>query len=144
MNDFAGKCGLIVGVANKYSIAWAIAQATAARGARLALTYQGPLRGHVKKLAEGCSAPLVLPCDVSSDDDIEALFASVGRSSAAWISSCTVPRSRRRASSTATFLDTSRDGFPRRARHLGLLAHRAGARRGAADGDARRAAASSR
>ena len=47
MNDFAGKCGLIVGVANKYSIAWAIAQATAARGARLALTYQGRFEDHV-------------------------------------------------------------------------------------------------
>jgi enoyl-[acyl-carrier-protein] reductase (NADH) len=51
MNDFAGKCGLIVGVANKYSIAWAIAQAVARRGAKLALTYQGRFEDHVKKLS---------------------------------------------------------------------------------------------
>jgi enoyl-[acyl-carrier protein] reductase I len=41
MTDFTGKHGLIIGVANKRSLAWAIAQATARRGARLALTYQG-------------------------------------------------------------------------------------------------------
>ncbi|HZI81994.1 MAG TPA: enoyl-ACP reductase [Vicinamibacterales bacterium] len=79
MNDFAGKCGLIVGVANKYSIAWAIAQAVAKRGARLALTYQGRFEDHVKKLAgELPEPPLVLPCDVTSDDEITAVYENVG------------------------------------------------------------------
>ena len=79
MNDFAGKCGLIVGVANKYSIAWAIAQAVAARGAKLALTYQGRFEDHVKKLAEELpQPPLVLPCDGASDDDIMAVFERLG------------------------------------------------------------------
>jgi enoyl-[acyl-carrier protein] reductase I len=79
MNDFAGKRGLIVGVANRYSIAWAIAQTVAKRGAQLALTYQGRFEDHVKKLAgELPEPPLVLPCDVTSDDEIAAVFASLG------------------------------------------------------------------
>jgi enoyl-[acyl-carrier protein] reductase I len=78
MTDFAGKHGLIVGVANKRSIAWAIAQATARRGARLALTYQGRFEEHVNDLSQGLEQPaLVLPCDVSSDADIDAVFARV-------------------------------------------------------------------
>jgi len=78
MTDFAGKTGLIVGVANKRSIAWAIAQATASRGARLALTYQGRFEEHVNELSQGLSAPsLVLPCDVASDSDIDAVFAKI-------------------------------------------------------------------
>ena len=76
MTDFTGKNGVIVGVANKRSIAWAIAQVTAARGARLALTYQGRFEENVQELSEGLpSSPLVLPCDVSSDDEIDAVFA---------------------------------------------------------------------
>src|ERR687891_383558 len=78
MTDFAGKHGLIVGVANKRSIAWAIAQATANRGARLALTYQGRFEEHVNELSQGLAQPpLVLPCDVSSDADIAAVFARI-------------------------------------------------------------------
>ena len=76
--SFAGKHGLIVGVANKRSIAWAIAQATARQGARLALTYQGRFEEHVNDLSQGLGEPaLVLPCDVSSDADIDAVFAKV-------------------------------------------------------------------
>jgi enoyl-[acyl-carrier protein] reductase I len=78
MADFAGKHGLIVGVANKRSIAWAIAQATGARGARLALTYQGRFEEHVNELSQGLpQSPLVLPCDVASDADIDAVMARV-------------------------------------------------------------------
>jgi enoyl-[acyl-carrier protein] reductase I len=80
MADFSGKHGLIIGVANKRSIAWAIAQVTAARGARLALTYQGRFEEHVHDLAQGLDpAPLILPCDVSSDADIEAVFSRLDR-----------------------------------------------------------------
>jgi enoyl-[acyl-carrier protein] reductase I len=78
MTDFSGKHGLIVGVANKRSIAWAIAQVTARRGARLALTYQGRFEDHVRELSEGLQpSPLVLPCDVTSDDEIAAVFSRV-------------------------------------------------------------------
>jgi enoyl-[acyl-carrier protein] reductase I len=75
---FAGKHGLVVGVANKRSIAWAIAQATARQGARLAITYQGRFEEHVNDLAEGLEhPPLILPCDVSSDADIDTVFARI-------------------------------------------------------------------
>jgi enoyl-[acyl-carrier protein] reductase I len=78
MTDFTGKHGLIVGIANKRSIAWAIAQATASRGARLALTYQGRFEEHVNELSQGLAAPsLVLPCDVASDSDIDNVFTRV-------------------------------------------------------------------
>lgn len=76
--NFTDKIGVIVGVANKRSIAWAIAQATASRGARLLLTYQGRFEENVQELSAGLpEPPIVLPCDVSSDADIEALFARV-------------------------------------------------------------------
>jgi enoyl-[acyl-carrier protein] reductase I len=79
MTDFTGKHGLIVGVANKRSIAWAIAQAVAQRGARLALTYQGRFEEHVHDLSQGLAEPpLVLPCDVASDADIDGVFARIG------------------------------------------------------------------
>jgi len=80
VSDFTGKHGLIVGVANKRSISWAIAQATARRGAKLALTYQGRFEEHVNELAQELGEPaLVLPCDVASDTDIDAVFAKVGQ-----------------------------------------------------------------
>ena len=80
MTDFTGKYGLIVGIANKRSIAWAIAQATAARGARLALTYQGRFEEHVNELSQALTEPpSVLPCDVSSDAEIDAVFERIDR-----------------------------------------------------------------
>ena len=75
MTDFTGKHGLVVGVANKRSISWAIAQAVARRGARVALTYQGRFEEHVHDLSQGLGqSPLVLPCDVSSDAEIATVF----------------------------------------------------------------------
>jgi enoyl-[acyl-carrier protein] reductase I len=79
MTDFTQKYGLIVGVANKRSISWAIAQAVARRGARLALTYQGRFDEHVHELSQGLEQPLVLPCDVSSDTEIAAVFEKVAQ-----------------------------------------------------------------
>jgi enoyl-[acyl-carrier protein] reductase I len=78
MSDLAGKHGLIVGVANKRSIAWAIAQAAAASGAHLALTYPSErLEENVRELAATLEHSLVLPCDVGSDDQIAALAARI-------------------------------------------------------------------
>ena len=80
MPDLAGKHGLIVGVANKRSISWAIAQATAAAGARLALTYPSErLEENVRELAAQLDNPLVAPCDVARDDQIAELAATVDR-----------------------------------------------------------------
>jgi enoyl-[acyl-carrier protein] reductase I len=75
----AGKLGLVFGVANKRSIAWAIAQAWHEAGARLAFTYQGErLKGNVEELAGsfGADTPLY-PCDVTRDEDIAAVFERV-------------------------------------------------------------------
>ena len=80
MTDLAGKTGLIVGVANKRSIAWAIAQAASAAGARLAVTYQGErLEENVRELSEALTNPLILPCDVTDDGQIAAVFSAIER-----------------------------------------------------------------
>ena len=73
-----GKRGLVLGIANKRSIAWGIAQAAHREGARLAVTYQGErLEENVRELAQQLRDPLVLPCDVAKDEDLKALAASV-------------------------------------------------------------------
>jgi enoyl-[acyl-carrier protein] reductase I len=78
--QLTGKHGLIVGVANKRSIAWAIAQAAAAAGARVALTFQGErLEENVRELSAGLTDPLVLPCDVIDDAQIACVFDEVDR-----------------------------------------------------------------
>jgi len=73
-----GKNGLIVGVANKHSIAWAIAQATAREGARLAFNYQNErLRENVEELAKTMAGAKTFACDVGDDGQIAALMQSV-------------------------------------------------------------------
>jgi len=80
MCDLTGKHGLIVGVANKRSISWAIAQAVQAAGARLALTYPSArLEENVRELAVKLEQPLLLPCDVARDDQIAELTSSLER-----------------------------------------------------------------
>src|SRR5512135_124073 len=79
--SLAGKTGIVFGVANKRSIAWAIAQAWAEAGARLAFTYQGErLKENVEELVAtfGKDTPLY-PCDVTRDEDIARTFEQVGR-----------------------------------------------------------------
>ena len=75
-----GKTGIVFGVANKRSIAWAIAQAWAREGAKLAFTYQGErLKENVEELASTFGADtLLMPCDVTKDDDIARVFSEVG------------------------------------------------------------------
>jgi len=73
-----GKRGLILGVANKRSIAWGIARSVSREGARLALTFQGErLEKNVRQLAAELQDPLILPCDVTKDDELDALATSV-------------------------------------------------------------------
>jgi len=80
MADLTGKLGLIVGVANKRSISWAIAQAAAAAGARIALTYPSErLEENVRELAAKLDNPIVMPCDVTSDQQIADLAATLDR-----------------------------------------------------------------
>ena len=75
-----GKTGIVFGVANKRSIAWAIAQAWAAEGAKLAFTYQGErLKDNVTELTSTFGTDtLLLPCDVTKDDEIAGVFKTVG------------------------------------------------------------------
>ena len=71
----AGKQGIVMGVANDRSIAWGIASALQAQGAELAFTYQGEaLLKRVKPLAESIGSDIVLPCDVTDDASIDAVF----------------------------------------------------------------------
>ena len=80
MSSLEGKFGIVFGVANKRSIAWAIAQAWHKAGAKLAFTYQGErLKDNVEELAGTFGADtLILPCDVTQDSQIESVFAAVG------------------------------------------------------------------
>src|SRR3982751_1533858 len=80
MSLLAGKFGIVFGVANKRSIAWAIAQAWHKEGAKLAFTYQGErLKENVEELAGTFGADtLILPCDVTRDEDIARVFKTVG------------------------------------------------------------------
>ena len=80
MPDLSGKLGLIVGVANKRSISWAIAQAAATAGARVALTYPSArLEENVRELAAALENPVLAPCDVASDQQIADLAATLQR-----------------------------------------------------------------
>ena len=80
MSQLAGKIGIVFGVANKRSIAWAIAQAWHKAGATLAFTYQGErLKENVEELVSAFGPDtLLMPCDVAKDEDIARVFAEVG------------------------------------------------------------------
>lgn len=74
------KKALIVGVASNRSIAWGIAEAMHQQGAELAFTYQNDkLKGRVQQCAEACGSDIVLPLDVSSDEEIDNVFTELGK-----------------------------------------------------------------
>jgi enoyl-[acyl-carrier protein] reductase I len=76
---FEGKRGLVLGVANRRSIAWAIAKRLADEGAELAFTFQGErIEKNVRELSDSVGGRLVTECDVRSDDGIERVFREVG------------------------------------------------------------------
>ena len=107
-----GKSGIIFGVANKRSIAWAIAQALASRGARLAVTYQGErLVENVRELSAGLTDPLVLPCDVTSDPQIADVFAEIERAFGGLDFVVHAAAFAKREELAAPFVETSREGF---------------------------------
>ncbi len=73
-----GKRGLIMGVANKNSIAWAIAEQLAAQGAEIAFTYQGEaMERRVRPLAESLGSKIIMSCDVTDDASMDALFGAI-------------------------------------------------------------------
>jgi enoyl-[acyl-carrier protein] reductase I len=107
-----GKTGLIFGVANKRSIAWAIAQALSREGMRLAFTYQGErLKEGVEALSNTLDGSLLLPCDVTIDAQIDGVFKAVddkfGRLDALVHSIAFAPRE----DLENDFVKTTRDGF---------------------------------
>jgi enoyl-[acyl-carrier protein] reductase I len=112
MPDLSGKHGLIVGVANRRSIAWSIAQAAAAQGARLALTYPSSrLEENVRELAEKLEQPLVLPCDVTSDEQIATLADAVDREFGGLDFLVHGVAFAQQAELSRPFVETSREGF---------------------------------
>src|SRR5687767_15770908 len=112
MNDLTGKHGLIVGVANKRSIAWAIAQAASAAGARLAVTYQGErLEENVRELSGSLADPLVLPLDVTDDAQIANVFEAIDREFGGLDFLVHGAAFAPREELSAPFVQTTREGF---------------------------------
>ncbi len=73
------KVGMVFGVANKRSIAWACAESCLAQGAKLAFTYQGErLKENVEKLTKELPDSLIVPCDVTNQQEVDAAFAAIG------------------------------------------------------------------
>jgi enoyl-[acyl-carrier protein] reductase I len=109
----AGKTGVIFGVANKRSIAWAIAQAWHEAGAQLIFNYQGErLKDNVEELAAtfGPDTPLY-PCDVSSDAEIEAFFQAVGKHTETLDLLLHSVAFAPREAITGKFIDTTREAY---------------------------------
>jgi enoyl-[acyl-carrier protein] reductase I len=112
MSQLEGKTGLIVGVANKRSIAWAIAQAASAAGARLAVTYQGErLEENVRELSANLRDPLILPCDVADDGQIASVFEAIDREFGGLDFVVHGAAFAPREELSAPFVQTSREGF---------------------------------
>ncbi len=112
MTDLKDKVGLIIGVANKRSIAWAIAQAAAASGAQLAVTYQGErLEENVRELSESLADPLILPCDVTDDAQMDRLFEAIEQKFGGLDFLVHGAAYAPREELAAPFVQTSREGF---------------------------------
>ena len=110
--DLRGKHALVMGVANKESAAWAIVQALAGAGARIALNYQVErLASRVQDLAATLDNPLVAPCDVTHPDEVESLFALVEREFGSLDILVHSLAFANRDEFANEFVDTSRDGF---------------------------------
>src|ERR671910_2598954 len=78
MGLLQGKRAIIFGVANDRSIAWAISEALNSEGAELAFTFAGEvLEKRVRPLAEGIGSKIILPCDVTKDEEMEKVFATL-------------------------------------------------------------------
>ena len=107
-----GKTALIVGVANKRSIAWGIAEAFHRQGATLAFNYQGErLKENVEGLAAAMPGSLVVPCDVTKDAEIDAMFAAVKEKLGRLDILVHCVAFAKKEDLEGAFVGTSRDGF---------------------------------
>jgi len=112
MSALTGKHGLIVGVANKRSISWAIAQAASAAGARLALTYPTErLEENVRELAATLDNSVVASCDVTNDEQIAALGSTIEREFGGLDFLLHGAAFAPQAELSEPFVNTTRDGF---------------------------------
>jgi enoyl-[acyl-carrier protein] reductase I len=112
--QFAGKQGVVLGVANDRSIAWGIAQALDAGGARVAMGYQNErLEGTVRKLGDTLTQPaFCAPCDLSDDDQIDRFFAAVGEAFGGKLDFLVHSVAyAQREDLTGRFVNTSREGY---------------------------------
>ena len=106
-----GKTALVFGVANHRSVAWAIAQALAGAGARLAFAYQERVERYVRELADTLTGSVLERCDVSNDDDIDRVFASVESELGGLDVLIHSLAYAERSDIDGRFVDTSRDGW---------------------------------
>ena len=107
-----GKTGIVLGVANKRSIAWAIAQALAGAGMRLAFTYQGDrLKENVEELAATLPGSPLYACDVGVDADVKTVFESVERDCGRLHTVVHSVAYARKEDLEGDFLSTEREGF---------------------------------
>ena len=107
-----GKTGIVLGVANKRSIAWAIAQALAGAGMRLGFTYQGErLKENVEELAGTLPGSPLYACDVGVDADVATVFASVERDFGRLDTVVHSIAYARKEDLEGDFLSTEREGF---------------------------------
>ncbi len=108
----SGKKGLILGVANKRSVAWGCAKALRREGMELAMTYAGDrLEAGVRQLAEELEVETVLPCDVTKPDEIDALVDGVGNAFGGLDCFVHGVAFAKREELKGTYLDTSREGY---------------------------------
>ena len=107
-----GKIGLVMGVANKRSIAWGIAQSLQGAGARLILTYQNDRLGeNVFKLARDLIDPILLGCDVGSDEQIDRLMSDIQEKVGGLDFIVHALAYAPREELAGSYVDTSREGF---------------------------------
>lgn len=112
MGILEGKKGIVFGVANERSIAWAIAKALHREGAELAFTYPGEaLEKRVKPLADSLNSSIVLPCDVTRDDEIDEVFKTIEEEFGGLDILVHSIAFARREELKGRFIETSREGF---------------------------------
>jgi enoyl-[acyl-carrier protein] reductase I len=112
MANLSGRIGLIVGVANKRSLSWGIAQAAANAGATIILTYQARFEEHVNELAESLTPkPQVLPLDVQNDAELDAVFNRIQQQHGGLDFLVHGVAFANRDDITNPFVQTSREGF---------------------------------
>ena len=107
-----GKTGVILGVANKRSLAWGCARSLADAGMKLAFTYANErLKAAVDKLAEECPGSITLPCDVTQPDEVKAAFETIGNEFGGLDAMVHAIAFARREELQGSFFDTSKEGY---------------------------------